>query len=166
MFIIRFTLPYDPNHLHCLEIKIITSIHVFLISTSHQSGLYMYITVDPLYFEPFCYASFALYWPNTKRMDGKLKGCKRKHPQLQENFVGRRWLYQLAKYWRLKLGIYSQMIWCQVHTRQIKRTPNEVHDKKNNLKWRQIKGIYSTQNKLTFTQFLFGNFHSYLQVHG
>ena len=33
----------------------------------------------------------------------------------------------------LKLGIYSKMILCQVYTRQIKMTPNEVPDKNANL---------------------------------
>ena len=39
------------------------------------------------------------------------------------------------------MGIYSQMILCQVHTRQIKWMANKVHNTNTKLKRHQIKGI-------------------------
>jgi hypothetical protein len=35
---------------------------------------------------------------------------------------------------KVKVGYLFQMILCQVHTRHIKRTPNEVHENKCQLK--------------------------------
>ena len=90
-----------------------------------------------------------MYWRNTK-----LNGCQIKRKFKYTSSAFRKTLLEENSYllwWRysrLKLDIYSQIILGEVHICQIDRTPNEIHDKKNNLKGSTVTVFLISDNKL------------------